>query len=141
MQVRNAWCWRSRKIQQHRQGLSEHELQNTAFPGQHLEFRKTQREQNEMSENQECGSDGSQKSIWKQFCQRKTAVGCSLARKREAGGLAPSPAPALVTKAAAVGERSSGTVKVCLRLWRDPGHLERVWGWGGDSILRRRLVR
>ena len=43
------------------QGLLEHKLQNTVFPGQPLEFRETQREQNKTHQNQECESDGSQK--------------------------------------------------------------------------------
>lgn len=105
MQVRNAWCWGSRKTQQHRQGLSEHELQNTVFLGQHLEFRKTPREQNEMSGNRECESDGSQKSIWKQVCQHKTVVDWSLAgKRREANWPPPLPQP-WVTKAPAMGDK------------------------------------
>lgn len=88
------------------QGLLEHQLQNTVFPGQHLEFRETQREQNKTHQNQECESDGSQKkkkSGSRSANVRLWLVGVYLGKGGRRTG--PSPAPALVTKAAAVGEK------------------------------------
>lgn len=45
---------RSQRTEQHRQGLSEHGLRDTVFPGQHLELRKNpererEREQSKMN--------------------------------------------------------------------------------------------